>query len=350
MTIRESIIAAAETELASRRRRAEIAYEQQEAALYKNRPELAELQARLNCIRVCEDYLSMEMEAPAAVRTRAGERYAHLFELDGEGLARERSEAEAEYAKAVKDTDKAGTEQGRYYCPRCRDTGFITSAGGDTVRCPCYTELLKEEIIKASGLPADSAGFDELSLSVYGSGKAAGDAGEPRRTAEKAYAAAREFSSGTGLDNRSRMFITGKVGVGKTCLACAAGLEAADGGKTVCYGRISDILDALQFRVFNSDEEREAYDARREFINSADMLIIDDLGVENITDKRFENLITLLDRRAGCGLKTVITSNLGLNEIARTYGERLASRFADRKNTLNLRLTGDDLRLVKNTK
>ena len=77
------------------------------------------------------------------------------------------------------------------------------------------------------------------------------------------------------------------------------------------------------------------------------MLIIDDLGVENITDRRFESLITLLDRRKGDGLKTVITSNLGLGEIARVYGERLASRFADRSSTINLRLTGDDLRLIK---
>ena len=347
MTIRENIIAAAETELASRRRRAELAYEQRKAALYKERPGLAEIQARLNCIRVCEDYLSMELKAPAAVRRQAGERYAQLFELDGAALAREQQKAEAEYADAVKTVDEAGLERERYYCPRCRDTGTVTSPDGETVRCGCFGELLCAEIVKVSGLPAGSTGFDDLDLTIYGNGKAAGDAGEPRRTAEKAYKAAREFAAGNGGDNKTRMFITGKVGVGKTYLACAVGLEAAARGQFVFYGGISDILDALQFRVFNSDEEREAYDARREYINGADLLIIDDLGVENITDKRFENLITLLDRRTGDGLRTVITSNLGLNEIARVYGERLASRFADRNNTLNLRLTGDDLRLIK---
>ena len=347
MTIRESIIAAAETELESRRRRAGIAYAQQKAALYADRPELAELQARLNYIRVCDDYRSMGAKVPASVRGLAGERYAYLFELDEAGLARAREAAEAEYAQAVKNAGEAGAEEGKYYCSRCRDTGFVTGANGEKVRCGCFGELLRDEIIKASGLPAGSARFDALDLSVFGVDAAADG---PRRTAEKAYAAAREFIAESGAGSKTRMFITGKVGVGKTYLACAAGTESAARGKFVCYGGISDILDALQFRVFNSDEEREAYDARREYVSGADVLIIDDLGVENITDKRFENLITLLDRRTGDGLKTVITSNLGLAEIARTYGERLASRFADRNNTVNLRLTGDDLRLIKNTK
>ncbi|MBQ3867597.1 MAG: ATP-binding protein [Clostridia bacterium] len=345
MTIRESIIAAAENELESRRRRAELTFERRRAEFLESRPELAELQARLNYIRICDDYLSMGAQVPAAVRSVAGERYAYLFGMDEAGLSHEREAAEAEYKNRAGALAEAGAEGGRYYCPRCRDTGFVSAPDGEIVRCGCFGQLLRDEIVKASGLPAGSTSFDKIELTVYGSGS--GNTDDPRRSAEKAYAAAGNFARGDCTDGRTLMFITGKVGVGKTYLACAAGLEAAAHGRFVYYGGVSDILDALQFRVFNSDEDREAYDARREYISGADMLIIDDLGVENITDRRFESLITLLDRRKGDGLKTVITSNLGLGEIARVYGERLASRFADRSSTINLRLTGDDLRLIK---
>ena len=169
MTIRESIIAAAENELESRSRRAELAFEQRRAEFLESRPELAELQARLNYIRICDDYLSMGAQVPAAVRSVAGERYAYLFGLDEAGLSHEREAAEAEYKKRAGTHAEAGAEGGRYYCPRCRDTGFVSAPDGEIVRCGCYGQLLRDEIVKASGLPAGSTSFDKIELTVYGS-------------------------------------------------------------------------------------------------------------------------------------------------------------------------------------
>ena len=70
-------------------------------------------------------------------------------------------------------------------------------------------------------------------------------------------------------------------------------------------------------------------------------------GANKRRGKKVEYLITLLDGRVNAGKETVITSNLGLSDIAREYGERLASRFADRENSVCLRLCGPDLRMSR---
>ena len=229
------------------------------------------------------------------------------------------------------------------YCPVCGDKG-----GAD---CGCYTEILAEKILASSGLPEGSEALSELRTEVYPAeaDKALyGAAESPRKQAESCIRRTGEFISGEGGEkDKKLLLISGQVGVGKTWLAAAAGREAAKGCAFVCYRKIAALFDDMIAAGSYSEDadDRAQAQERREYAEEAGLLIIADLGIEVVSGKKIEYLITLIDLRAGAGLRTIVTSNLTLSDIAREYGERLASRFADRDNSTCLRLIGPDLRL-----
>ncbi len=58
-----------------------------------------------------------------------------------------------------------------------------------------------------------------------------------------------------------------------------------------------------------------------------DVLILDDLGVEKTSDWVLQTLYTIIDRRYREELRTIITSNLGIEEIREKLDDRIASRI-----------------------
>lgn len=83
---------------------------------------------------------------------------------------------------------------------------------------------------------------------------------------------------------------------------------------------------------------------------SVDLLVIDDLGTENLNSLKFSELFTILNTRllnqSQKITKTIISTNLDLNNLAETYGERLISRFIGNYNICYF--FGDDIRFIKN--
>ena len=63
-------------------------------------------------------------------------------------------------------------------------------------------------------------------------------------------------------------------------------------------------------------------------IKYKDILFIDDLGVEKVTDWNSEILYRLINYRSENELTTYIASNLSLNELAKQRDDRLTSRIA----------------------
>jgi DNA replication protein DnaC len=60
---------------------------------------------------------------------------------------------------------------------------------------------------------------------------------------------------------------------------------------------------------------------------AADLLHIDDLGAEHRTDWVLEQLYTIINSRYEDERSTVVTSNLGRDELAQQLGERIVSRL-----------------------
>ena len=344
MSIRENIIAAADNELSSRRRQAGIRAGLRKEEALRQYPVIGRMNARVNYIGLRENYLALGERVPDSIVRLAGEANSDVFTVSPEELPALKQKAEAERQKEIK---AAGLEAlfcgANVYCPVCGDRG-----GSD---CGCYTKILAEKILDSSGLPEGSETLSDVGTAVYppeADKTLYGAAESPRTQAENCIRRTGEFLRGEGGEkNKKLLLISGQVGVGKTWLAAAAGREAAENCMFVCYRKTPSLFDDMLLAGSYSDEEedRAAAQDRREYAEEADLLIIDDLGIEVVSGKKIEYLITLIDLRAGAGRKTVVTSNLALSDIAREYGERLASRFADRDNSTCLRLIGPDLRL-----
>lgn len=119
------------------------------------------------------------------------------------------------------------------------------------------------------------------------------------------------------------MYLYGPVGTGKTFAACCMANELMESNKATLVMNLGLYLTKLK---------REWAEAENDVLNYAkecDMLIIDDFGVEKVTEFVLEKLFALVDTRYRSQKAMVITSNLSLDEIRAKFGDRIADRIVD---------------------
>ena len=80
-------------------------------------------------------------------------------------------------------------------------------------------------------------------------------------------------------------------------------------------------------------------------IFDCDLLIIDDLGTELSNSFTVAQLFLCLNERILRKKSTIISTNLGLNQLAEIYSERTFSRISS--NYTMIKLFGDDIRIKK---
>ena len=73
-------------------------------------------------------------------------------------------------------------------------------------------------------------------------------------------------------------------------------------------------------------EKEQDIEERFEYLKTADLLVLDDLGVEPRTANSEADLLSLLDKRLLSGKVTIITTNYDMESLRERYG----SRFFDR--------------------
>jgi DNA replication protein DnaC len=141
-------------------------------------------------------------------------------------------------------------------------------------------------------------------------------------------------------------FVSGPVGTGKTHLAAALAAKAlAEGdGRLVSFRPVHALLGQLR-----SHNPHDPHDRSRDVVEFADMLVIDDLGKEAVTEWVLGQLFALIDSRYASMRITVVTSNLALSELAERYGgdacgQAIVSRIGEM--CRQVRLTGPDRRLA----
>ena len=85
---------------------------------------------------------------------------------------------------------------------------------------------------------------------------------------------------------------------------------------------------------------------------NVDLLIIDDLGTESTNNMKFAELFTLINSRllpqSNKVTKTIISTNLDMNNLSTIYGERMISRFVGSYNICYF--FGDDIRFKTHTR
>lgn len=153
----------------------------------------------------------------------------------------------------------------------------------------------------------------------------------------KAIAAARGFT-----EHERDLYLFGGVGSGKTRLACSiANAWYAKPGHTALFVRVPMALHALA--PGRNEDEREEYERR---LFAVRLLVLDDVGAERdvATDYTRRTLMMVYEERGDRGLRTIWTSNKGLDELGQMQADdRLASRIAGRADVVAL--SGPDQRL-----
>lgn len=143
------------------------------------------------------------------------------------------------------------------------------------------------------------------------------------------------------------LLFTGNTGLGKTFLSNCIAKEMLERGKTVLYQTAPIMLDnIIDYRFGNSDGN---YNSIYNNIINADLLIIDDLGAESLNSFKLSELFNIINERLLFQekhiTKTIISTNLNMNNLLNTYSERIFSRLAAYYNVC--RFFGDDIRISK---
>ena len=205
-----------------------------------------------------------------------------------------------------------------YTCADCKDTGYI-----GTKKCHCFRQSTfsfsyysDEQTNPATGLSA-------------------------RETAQNAVAECRNFIAGFTKEF-SNLFLYGDTGVGKTFLSNCVAKELLDRGHSVIYFTAFEL-----FHVFEKNVFERAQDMALPYQNifDCDLLIIDDLGTELSNSFTVSQLFLCLNERILRKKSTIISTNLGLNQLAEIYSERTFSRISS--NYTMIKLFGDDIRIKK---
>lgn len=215
----------------------------------------------------------------------------------------------------------------RFRCGLCEDTGYV----GELYRtpCACLKRRMAEARFVSSAIDKDQS-FAAFREDVYPTEK-------QRRQALRAKEICRRYAQSYPDQSPRDLLITGPTGLGKSHLLNAIGLELAARGvyvyKTTAYNLINSAMEAIK-------EKTPAPD----FV-APDILIIDDLGTEpmipNITRETF---FSVLNERQIAHKPTLWATNLGLEFIQDSYGDRFLSRLVAPRNTGILAMSGEDLR------
>ncbi len=118
------------------------------------------------------------------------------------------------------------------------------------------------------------------------------------------------------------LLLSGDVGTGKSIAAAYAlkhAIEAAPYGAKSAFRRASGVVRMSAF----DEGAREL-----EFLKSASMLVIDDLGTEHATSWGQSLIHEIFDTRHDDRRRTIITTNIKREQLKAALGDRLSDRIA----------------------
>lgn len=205
--------------------------------------------------------------------------------------------------------------QYRYFCPKCKDTGFIEGK-----RCECFEKLLAkyttDELNENCLIKLHD--FSEFRIDFY---PETNSSINPRAKMNQVFADCKNYANNFSEDSPS-LFLFGGTGLGKTFLSSCIANKLLKDGRNVVFGSILDL-----FRKIESEHFGRSLGNTADIIINAELVILDDLGSEFQTSFTDSVLYEILNDRLNLGKPTIISTNLTMEELNKKYNERIVSRL-----------------------
>ena len=231
-------------------------------------------------------------------------------------------------------------------CKLCNDTGYLID--NNSIMCTCLKQkLLNIQYNKANISSLEHENFDKFNINLFSDTideKKYNSNISPKENLEKIKEISLKFIKNFDDPQEKNLLFTGNTGLGKTYLTNCIANELLKQGKTVLYQTAPVMLDTILDYRFGKNNEFNYND-----LLNVDLLIIDDLGTECSNNMKFSELFNILNTRLlnqnNKVTKTIISTNLSLNHLFKTYDERIFSRLVGYYNIC--RFFGEDLRYKK---
>lgn len=233
-----------------------------------------------------------------------------------------------------------------YSCKLCDDTGYLVY--NNQIMCTCLKQkLLNIQYNKSNISSLEHENFDNFNINLFSDEKDEKKYNSnisPKENLEKIKEISLDFIKNFDNSQEKNLLFTGNTGLGKTYLTNCIANELLKQGKTVLYQTAPVMLDSILDYRFGKNNDFNYND-----LLNVDLLIIDDLGTESSNNMKFSELFNILNTRLlnqnNHITKTIISTNLSLNHLFKTYDERIFSRLVGYYNIC--RFFGEDLRYKK---
>ena len=309
------------TEYEQKKRRAEFDLEERKKKLYESNPKIEEIEDKINKISIN--------------RTKS-----ILISKLTDSL---NNELEDELRKLKKEKEKILKEQNidesffkpKYECEKCQDTGYIKFLNKKTELCSCLKQKLIDISYNKSNLSdLQKENFEKFNINIFSDEinmEKNGMPISPRENIITIKKASENFIKNFEDPDTKNLFFTGNTGLGKTYMTNCIANEILKMGKTVLYQTAPVLLETIIDNKFNKYKTSDTNDFYNQVLE-ANLLIIDDLGTECANAMKLSELFTIINSRIlnlnNRITKTIISTNLSIEQIFRVYEERIGSRIA----------------------
>ena len=309
--------------------------EQRKIELYKQNPRFEEIDSALS---------SLSINASKNLINSNNFEYLNNLRHEIENLKKEKHDL---LVSLTKDENYLNPI---FDCKLCNDTGYITE-NYNTKMCTCLKQQLYDmEYNQTNLLNVENNNFENFSSTLYSQDVDTEKYGaeiSPRENIEKIKKISINFINKFDDPVQNNLLFTGNTGLGKTFISECIANELVKKGKNVLYQTAPVMLDSIiDYRFGKNDGS--IYNS----LLDVDLLIIDDLGTESMNNMKFSELFNIINTRLLNQnkkiTKTIISTNLNIQNLYKNYDERIVSRLIGNYDIC--RFFGDDIRLKKKKK
>lgn len=228
----------------------------------------------------------------------------------------------------------------KYFCEHCSDTGYI-----DGEKCICLKQQLIDYAYNLSNMKVliGKQSFEDFDFSFYRDIKIKGKDMTERENIEDIVNISLNFCKNP-KESRNLLFY-GEPGLGKTFLSSCVAKQMLDSGYTVIYSGASKLFAMYDDYRFGRMTDSSDFEETLKLLYDADLLIIDDLGVEMHGPSANQFFFDLVNDRILNNKRMIISTNLTMPQISKAYTTRITSRLYE--NFHCLPFYGDDIRTQK---